>query len=876
MEERAKRAKSEQVKLDEINFLRKIERDNKVNSINRKLELTSKRRNKILSERVEKCSVKAKNKQNEKINMIEQVFNEDFIWKLFETEYFDIEDAIELSNMNKFEIMKRKMLKQAKYIDELMKKKINKVYINPSTIYHQDIALIRRSKSFTNISEKDLIDINHFFPINKKNQKKKKREKLKSSLIKSINSMSAGALSNVFSNLKSDKKTRKYILKNRPVNLYGSAHTILDINEDNISVNSTNTKDDKKIFIEDPPIVNLNNNYSSNSIISSNEKDKEKEENKFSIENSVFNENDLTGLNDKFHKVKFCKLCNSVLTNEIEVNNHINSREHKKLKVEYNINNQDDQSFIIIFTSEVSEELKSERLNSIKLKFKKIKQKISLKALKHDAWANKSDIIPSTNKQRILKICFDVEKLIGQNSRDFEVIDNNLKELIKILEQKKQSDLHLIRTQKMILLIFELMKKPPFCHKSEIKALGKVLETGIKILMIFLSLRENKNYLIMTNRITICVDLLLWVLNKPSKIPLGIGFLPDLVYLITISLKHKIPYEYQSMKDDLVEYILYSGLLLKLKQKYDTIQGPVDLTTNLGTYPVFIQKSLQMIENLVIQLYINHYNKPVYFSLGKLSDDVVFLFESTELLGQIQLLYTLLLNEGPYKVKFEKEGQINNVPITVISTAATSVKILCSLARANLMTFQTIILANNYLQETIHHIFNFIISYALDHFENSDDTKELLHETILLIGYFSLLDHKLQMILLKGEVTVIQRLFSLPFNYFFDTKLKELFMPTAICVSYENERVMEIINKEVNINIFTKYLKEKINLEPIVEDLNESIEDKNIKNNEIISNASSTKSINNMVTAVSDFLPLVLRFPRKLWEKALEFYSKHI
>jgi hypothetical protein len=252
----------------------------------------------------------------------------------------------------------------------------------------------------------------------------------------------------------------------------------------------------------------------------------------------------------------------------------------------------------------MTEEIKNERLNSIKLKFKKVKQRIALKALKHENWSNKHDL-QSTNKQRIQKICFDLEKMISTNSKEFESMDSNLKELFKIVDQKKQSDLHLLRQSKIIHYIFELMRKPPLCHKSEIKALGKVLEVGIKVLMLFTTLRENRNYIIITNKITICVDLLLWVLNKPTKIPLAIGFLPDLVYLINISLKHRLPYEFQVMKDDLIDYILYSNILVKLKQKYFSIQGPVDLTSsNLGSFPLFLIKTLQMIDNLMMQLYI--------------------------------------------------------------------------------------------------------------------------------------------------------------------------------------------------------------------------------------------------------------------------------
>ena len=880
LEERTKRAKSEQVKLDEINFIRKLERKNKESSLNKKLEKSSNRRQKLLNERVSKCSVRNKNnhsllKNNKDYNNIEQVFRDDFIWKLLETDYLDINDAIELSNMTKFEIMKRKIIKQSKIIEDLLQRNKNKnTYIDHSKIYYNDITKVKRSKSFTNFSEEDFFEINHLFPVNLKTQKKKKKEKLKYSLLKSINSMSAGALSSAFSNLKSDKKTRRYVNIDRSINQNLSSQVTIKIQDDEASFMSINSKEKN----------DCNNNKSSQE--GSGEKE-ELKESKFSLDTLIFsndNNYELTGLLDKLDKssskVKFCKLCNTILQNEFEANNHILSKDHKKIKIEYNLADKDDTEFIIVFISEVSEELKTQRINSIKLKFKKIKQKIALKSLKHDNWTSlKTDTMQSTNKQRILKVCFDIEKLINQNSREFEVIELNLKELLKILEQKKQSDLHLIRSQKIILHIFDLMKKPPFSHKSEIKAIGKVLEIGIKILMIFMSLRENKNYLIMTNRICICVDLLLWILNYPSKIPLGIGFLPDLVYLIIVSLRHKIPYEYQSIKDDLIDYILYSGLLFKLKLKYASIQGPIDLTTNLGSLPLFIQRSLQMIESLIIQLYFNNHTKPVYVSLGNLSDNIIYILESSELLGQVQLLYTLLLSDGPYKPKFEKEGLLSNLPQTVITASISSIKILNSIARVSLITFQKIFSSNSYLQDIICPIFHYILSYSLDHLENSDDAKELLHETILLIGYFTLLDNKLQTIMVQGELTLTQKLFSLPFNYFFDSKLKEIFMPTAICLSFENERVMEILNKEINLNIFVKYLKDKINLEPIVEEeLDESLEEKggyyNCKN-EILSNISSTKSLHNMIIGVSDFIPLILRFPRKQWEKALEFYNNY-
>lgn len=172
-----------------------------------------------------------------------------------------------------------------------------------------------------------------------------------------------------------------------------------------------------------------------------------------------------------------------------------------------------------------------------------------------------------------------------------------------------------------------------------------------------------------------------------------------------------------------------------------------------------------------------------------------------------------------------------------------------------------------------------------------------------MINYITLRNEKLQNIFSRGEVTAIQRVSSLPFNYFCDKKLKDILFPTLISLTYLNNRTLEILNKEINLEMLIMYLKEKIQLEPIneeeeVDKLDESREDILLSFNRdlqikslagtpenmlipselkkrtmsISSSASSTKSCHDMITGVSDFVLLYHRFPRNLWENALEFY----
>lgn len=173
--------------------------------------------------------------------------------------------------------------------------------------------------------------------------------------------------------------------------------------------------------------------------------------------------------------------------------------------------------------------------------------------MKHENFLSYKQDFLSSNKQRIQKIAVEIEKNTIPNIKDYDQLENSLKELIRIFEHKKQNDLHIIRQSRIIHFLMEVLKKPPVCLKTEIKQLGKVIEFIIKILIIFITARENRNYMIVTNRLSVLVDLLLWILNKPTKIPMGIPFLPDLIYLITVHIKHRIPFEILAMKDDFIE-----------------------------------------------------------------------------------------------------------------------------------------------------------------------------------------------------------------------------------------------------------------------------------------------------------------------------------
>lgn len=89
-------------------------------------------------------------------------------------------------------------------------------------------------------------------------------------------------------------------------------------------------------------------------------------------------------------------------------------------------------------------------------------------------------------------------------------------------------------------------------------------------------------------------------------------------------------------------------------------------------------------------------------------------------------------------------------------------------------------------EEQLYFLLNFLLSYAEANIDANDDVKELLHESLLFIGYYSLLNSEHQNLLQRGENCIIKKLCNLPFTYFFDKRLKDILFPTLICATFQN------------------------------------------------------------------------------------------
>ena len=146
------------------------------------------------------------------------------------------------------------------------------------------------------------------------------------------------------------------------------------------------------------------------------------------------------------------------------------------------------------------------------------------------------------------------------------------------------------------------------------------------------------------------------------------------------------------------------------------------------------------------------------------------------------MITTLLLTcNETFKASAPSSASQLVLPQTILSLTIFSIKVMNNVMRMDVGIVQHMMLP---LSDQIYHMLSFILSYTETNIDQSDDIKELLHETLIFIGYFCLLNENNQRLLHRGENSILQKLCNLPFPYFMDKKLKEILYPTLITSSY--------------------------------------------------------------------------------------------
>ena len=269
-------------------------------------------------------------------------------------------------------------------------------------------------------------------------------------------------------------------------------------------------------------------------------------------------------------------------------------------------------------------------------------------------------------------------------------------------------------------------------------------------------------------------------------------------------------------KDYLIDFIVSTKLL-------DIIKSHVIYVDEfqLQERSSFILKSLELIRVMTTFTYAKLRHLPVYVQKkGPEIENLIAKFQSINVIDVLPVLSTIVLASGPLRGKNKPE--LNDLALRITFLAF---RILNNLACIDLDFIQKIL--GDTFQTELFHIIGFLLSFIES--VNYDPTlivydsaiasnlkihiPDLLNEIILLIGYFCLENQSNQDMLHYHNgrnPTILQRLISLPDQYFSDNQNKQILFPTLICAVFENDTNREIFRREMTANVLVNYVEQGI------------------------------------------------------------------
>jgi len=568
-------------------------------------------------------------------------------------------------------------------------------------------------------------------------------------------------------------------------------------------------------------------------------------------------------------KVKGCRIWEC--TYEGSISNHFETKYHKKVRDELGLKEQEDLLLspikLVSTPGSIEDELHKLRESEMKTKYRKLKQQMLNKGVSHEvASAYGKDITSASNKKKMQILSMELENKVTPTITEYSQLESKLNSLISLLARKRQEELHLLRKLKIIPWVTEICKKIAVCPRNEIKDLVRSIELAIQIFLIFVAIKENRDYMLSTNRVLFLTELLIWTLNKPMHLFFGSTYVPQLFEVITICLKHRAPYSNQQMKVLLLEYILCSPIIKKLKGKFESVVAPLHLTGKLSLIPAIIWKGLSFLEVITSIVGMDSRYRPVYDRSQTINTSMYFIIDKTKMMYIIPLMLDVLFEKAQHPKEI--------LPKSILNLTYISLKTINNMFRINLALCQEI-LSDQVLMDQFYYVLNYIVKYCYL-FEDQNESKDILYETLIMIGYYTLLNQPAQKKIRSGENSVIQKLWQLDISFFMEKQKKDILFPTLICMSYKDDINVDIIDEEMDRDYLKKYIRNtrKEEMYNIPEDEREqkSMDSSSIWSM-VSSNSSTTSITTNLKMEQCPFIPFSMRFPKHLLEEALEFYS---
>ncbi|ESO94542.1 hypothetical protein LOTGIDRAFT_215534 [Lottia gigantea] len=551
-----------------------------------------------------------------------------------------------------------------------------------------------------------------------------------------------------------------------------------------------------------------------------------------------------------YDKKKLCKICNTLIPSEVYLLSHLRGKKHQQaLHDNHNgqvMSNEDIEKFNLENIVDVPENsnhpklvTEKERQKSMKKRYKKLRVRMITRGVEYEnALSNKIQVQDSTHKAKILKIVKDMSKFSQSSDtgpwpqNKVSAIDRAIGELGRILEKKVPADMNNFRflgcmthLSKILATIDDSTPTLPCVVPT------RLLSHACEVYRIACKgSYETSHYMLFSNKIGSLVDHLIHRLSmiipdqpvRPvspvgsggQKLPSDpvAGNLMQLIATILTRLAKNNPSTtcseaslermsssgdaFLNRGNDFISYLISVGIIDKLRQFFSSVRGPIDDDKQAAE---FLQQT--SVHHKTFILYMIFFRNVNVFDKKKLEDpsQLIATFEVTELVGIVTLLYGMLLHSGA-----PSRGEVSppDLPTNTLNITITGLRMLNHMATLDLNMLQKS-LGEEGISLEFRHIASYLMWYC-----THQPNEELLHEVILCVGNFTVLNPDNQVIIQSGQPpTVLQQLCVLPFEYFSDPKLTNILFPTLIACCYQNTLNREILEQELSCALLSNFIE---------------------------------------------------------------------
>ncbi|XP_030222678.1 S phase cyclin A-associated protein in the endoplasmic reticulum isoform X5 [Gadus morhua] len=609
-----------------------------------------------------------------------------------------------------------------------------------------------------------------------------------------------------------------------------------------------------------------------------------------------------------YERKKHCSLCNVVITSEVHLFSHtkgvghqqavrdgssIQGRELSDEEVEH----LSLKKYIVDIVTDCSvategQVKEGEERQKARKRAKKLRTRMNARAKDYEASVEaKAQVPDSPYKAKLQRLVKDLLKqLQGQETGQWannrvSGLDRTLGEISRILEKQNNADQVAfqvgggISALEQILQVITATSTPTTVPRIPLRSLCAAVHTY------YLACSHcplNSAYVLFSNKIALLMDLLhhqlaLYVpeedksifgrsVNKQVFDGLTTGLLQtvstvlgqlwppisdhsqlDLVRICSPETKTKGSALdcFNTRLHDLLSYVVNMGLIDKLYGCFLSVQGPVDESPKMSA---FLQQASAMLHGYCRLCFaVTARSTSIFDNKRQDGTGLTALLQHTELVGVVHSLYCILLHSYlPDASSQAPHGPQEPYAPGVIQVALQGVRFLNSFALLHLSAFQSVLGAEG-LSLAFRHIVSSLLWYCSQH-----SSEELLHEVIICVGYFTVNNTDNQVIVQSGrQPSVLQKLCQLPFQYFSHPRLIKVLFPSLISACYNNPQNKVMLQQEMSCVLLATFIQDCASSEKEQE--------------------SSGKQ---GVSQLLDLCELSNRFPRDMWDSALQFFLR--